>query len=61
MPSGKSFDDCPLNLDDVLMNQTNPDNLELTEEDFEIATCSKLSFDCAHAASMVAWYKSGQT
>lgn len=50
----------PLDLD-KLLNEETSNEIELTDEDFEVASCNMMSFAGTHARSMVAWYKAGQT
>lgn len=50
----------PLDLDVLLLDETDG-NCELTSEDFEIATCGRMSFACNFSQSMAGWYKAGQT
>jgi len=50
----------PLDLDALLFDESE-DNYELTNEDFEVASCGRMSFACQFSQAMAGWYKAGQT
>lgn len=50
----------PLDLD-ALLSDNAVDDTELTNEDFEIASCGRMSFACQFSQAMAGWYKAGET